>query len=132
MENQPVALVTGANKGIGLQIAKGLASHGFNVLLGARNLENGIEAAETISANAHAVTLAFTIAHEPEGINVNVACPGYTATALNDFTGGRTVEQGAHLGMELALLGADGPSGTFLDKGRPGRVVIGQELKGDR
>jgi NAD(P)-dependent dehydrogenase (short-subunit alcohol dehydrogenase family) len=34
MHNNPVALVTGANKGIGLQIAKDLAARGFTVLDG--------------------------------------------------------------------------------------------------
>ena len=38
MQDKPVALVTGANKGIGLQIAKDLAAHGFTVLVGSRNL----------------------------------------------------------------------------------------------
>ena len=37
MQNKPVALVTGANQGIGLQIAKDLAAHGFTVLVGSRN-----------------------------------------------------------------------------------------------
>lgn len=41
MHNKPVALVTGANKGIGLEIAKELAGHGFAVLLGSRDLEDG-------------------------------------------------------------------------------------------
>jgi predicted RND superfamily exporter protein len=33
MEDKPVALVTGVNKGIGLQIAKDLAARGFTALL---------------------------------------------------------------------------------------------------
>ena len=45
MQNKPVALVTGANQGIGLQIAKDLVAHGFTVLVGSRNLERGEAAA---------------------------------------------------------------------------------------
>ncbi|KAL3134779.1 hypothetical protein ABBQ32_007766 [Trebouxia sp. C0010 RCD-2024] len=41
-----VALVTGANKGIGKEIARGLAKQGFTVLIGARKQELG-EAAAT-------------------------------------------------------------------------------------
>lgn len=48
MKNKSVALITGANKGIGLQIAKDLAKHGFTVLIGSRNLENGETAAKNI------------------------------------------------------------------------------------
>ena len=36
-----IALVTGANKGIGKEIAKGLLENGFHVLVGARNKELG-------------------------------------------------------------------------------------------
>ncbi|WP_281368215.1 SDR family NAD(P)-dependent oxidoreductase [Neobacillus endophyticus] len=41
MHSKPVALVTGANKGIGLQISKDLEAHGFTVLVGLRNFEKG-------------------------------------------------------------------------------------------
>ena len=46
MQDKPVALVTGANKGIGLQIAKDLVAQGFIVLVGSRNLEHGERAAK--------------------------------------------------------------------------------------
>ena len=39
MQDKPVALITRANQGIGLQIAKDLMAHGFTVLVGSRNLE---------------------------------------------------------------------------------------------
>jgi NAD(P)-dependent dehydrogenase (short-subunit alcohol dehydrogenase family) len=46
------ALVTGANRGIGLAIAKGLADQGHDVLAGARNLVAGEKAARKIGATA--------------------------------------------------------------------------------
>ena len=52
MHGKPVALVTGANKGIGLQIAKDLAVYDFTVLVGSRNLEQGEAAAKSIGADA--------------------------------------------------------------------------------
>lgn len=246
MPDKQIALITGANKGIGLRIATDLAGHGFTVLLGSRDLEAGERAAQAIGSGAHAVqldvtdgrsiaaaagrihtefgrldvlvnnagvshtsapdtpfeevmrsnpltvatlddiravwdvnvfgliavtqamlpllrrssaarivtvgssagslamsagpdnsnpalfgnytaskaaahaaTLAFTLALKAEGIKVNIACPGYTATDLNGFNGHRTIEQGARRAVELALIGADGPTGTFSDEDGP-------------
>jgi NAD(P)-dependent dehydrogenase (short-subunit alcohol dehydrogenase family) len=60
MQDKPVALVTGANQGIGLQIAKDLAAHGFIVLVGSRNFERGVAAAKEIGPDAHALQLDVT------------------------------------------------------------------------
>ncbi len=238
MPDKRVALVTGANKGIGLQIAKDLAAHGFTVLVGSRNLENGETAAKSVGADARAIQLDVTnqasitaaaeriqrefghldvlvnnagISHtgrpgvslaeivkssrpsvaslaevraifetnvfgalavtqamlpllreaqaarivnvssstgsltlnsdpanprramfgayswsktalnaltialasdlESAGIKVNAACPGFTATDLNNFEGTRTVEQAAREPVRLALLDSNGPTG---------------------
>jgi NAD(P)-dependent dehydrogenase (short-subunit alcohol dehydrogenase family) len=246
MHDTPVALVTGANKGIGLQIAKELAENGFTVLVGSRNLENGETAAKSIEGDAHAiqldvtdqasvaaaaerirngfarldvlvnnagishvstpdrsleeivqsgrlsvasldeihtvfetnvfgvvavtqamlpllreapaarivnlassggsltlnsdpnnphramfgtysaskaaanaVTVAFAAELEADGIKVNAACPGFTGTDLNFFRGTGTVEQGAREPVRLALIGSDGPTGTFSDEDGP-------------
>ena len=242
MQNQPVALVTGANQGIGLQIAKDLVAHGFTVLVGSRNLERGEAAAKGIGPDAralqldvtdqasiaaaaervrnelgrldvlvnnaaisntskqpgqsveeysklnrpstvsidevrsiwetnvfgvlavtqamlpllreapaarivnvssgvgsltlnsdpafpwrsifgpvypasktalNAMTLALAIELEPTGIKVNAVSPGYTKTNLNNYEGTQTVEEGAREPVRLALLGPDGPTGTF-------------------
>jgi NAD(P)-dependent dehydrogenase (short-subunit alcohol dehydrogenase family) len=241
MANIRIALITGANTGIGFQIAKDLAAKGITVLIGSRSLENGKKAASEIGASAHAVQLDVTnqssivaaatriekefghldilvnnagiskigspkgtveevvksgkfstaklddiraiyetnvfgvvavtqamlpllrkgrssrivivssgvgsltrtlgeggehlrqlfgmysgsktalnavmvgLALElaPEGIKVNAACPGYTRTALNNFMGTRTVEEGARESVRLALLDDNGPTGTY-------------------
>ena len=248
MQDKPVALVTGANQGIGLQIAKDLAAHGLVVLVGSRNLQRGEAAAKEVGPGAYALqldvtdqasitaaaerirnefgrldvlvqnaaitntskrpgesveayaktirpsnvsldemravwdtnvfgvlavyqamlpllrealsarivnvsssvgsltrssdpaaswrpifgpsyaasktgvnamTLAMAIELESTGIKVNAACPGYTKTNLNDYSGTRTVEEGAREPVRLALLGPDGPTGTFSNEDGP-------------
>src|SRR6516164_5304639 len=60
MHDKPVALVTGANQGIGLQIAKELAAKKLTVLVGSRNFARGQEAAKTIEGDARALQLDVT------------------------------------------------------------------------
>lgn len=60
VNNQLVALVTGANQGVGYQIAKALAANGYSVYIGSRNVSNGEKAAAEIGSNAHAIELDVT------------------------------------------------------------------------
>lgn len=46
--NKKIALITGANRGIGFETARQLGQKGIKVLLGARNEEKGKEAAQTL------------------------------------------------------------------------------------
>jgi NAD(P)-dependent dehydrogenase (short-subunit alcohol dehydrogenase family) len=48
-----IALITGANKGIGLETARALAARGFTVLIGARDVERGKRAEQALRADGH-------------------------------------------------------------------------------
>ncbi|MES9607094.1 SDR family NAD(P)-dependent oxidoreductase [Actinomadura sp. NPDC000929] len=61
--SRTVAMVTGANKGIGRAVAEALADRGMTVLLGARDRRRGEEAASALRAaggDVHAVRLDVT------------------------------------------------------------------------
>ena len=52
MSDTRIALVTGANQGVGFQVAKELVANGVTVYLGSRNLERGEAAAKEIGTGA--------------------------------------------------------------------------------
>jgi NAD(P)-dependent dehydrogenase (short-subunit alcohol dehydrogenase family) len=60
MSESTIALVTGANKGIGFEIATGLAALGWQVGVGARDAERRDIAVEKIGGNAFGVPLDVT------------------------------------------------------------------------
>ena len=60
MNGKRVALVTGANQGVGFQVAKELVENGVSVLVGSRSLERGEAAAQQIGPGAIALQLDVT------------------------------------------------------------------------
>ena len=63
MSTPLIALITGANKGIGLETARQLGKRGIHVLIGARDAQRGADAAKLLTAegvSAAAITIDVT------------------------------------------------------------------------
>ncbi len=99
-ETKKVALVTGANTGVGFQIAKALADNGYTVYIGARNQEKGETAVTEIGGQSKAVQLDIT---DPQSIDAAVTQiqseAGYLTLLVNNAAisnagkPGRTMEE---------------------------------------
>ncbi|WRX11357.1 Short-chain dehydrogenase/reductase SDR - like 7 [Theobroma cacao] len=86
------AVVTGANKGIGLEICRQLASKGVMVVLTARDEKRAMNAYTRILARRY-----------PK-FSINCVCPGFVKTDLNFNTGKLTVEEGAATPVKYAVV----------------------------
>src|SRR5882724_11774029 len=60
MDHARIALVTGANQGVGLQVARQLVANGVTVLVGSRDFGRGEAAAAEIGPGAVALQLDVT------------------------------------------------------------------------
>ncbi|MFG2049418.1 SDR family oxidoreductase [Micromonospora sp. NPDC048935] len=67
------------------------------------------------AVNSWTVHLAYELRDTP--IKVNSVHPGYTKTDLNDGAGDLEVAVGAKTSVDMALLGSDGPTGSYLHLG---------------
>jgi NAD(P)-dependent dehydrogenase (short-subunit alcohol dehydrogenase family) len=122
MTDPLTALVTGANKGLGKEVARQLGRLGATVLIGSRDHARGeLAAAELVAQGlaAHAIQLdvtdAASIQAAAEEVQTRYGRLDVLATDLNGHSGPRTPEQGARIVVELATLPDDGPSGGFFN-----------------
>jgi len=76
IKHMKTALVTGANKGIGREVARQLAVKGFHVFVGARNPEAGLKAADDIAKESGKVTF----------LKIDVADNSSVAAAASEFS----------------------------------------------
>ncbi|MER8393927.1 SDR family oxidoreductase [Mesorhizobium sp. M1340] len=102
-----IVMVSSSTGSIGRALDPATANHAVNMM--------GYGSSKTA---LNAITVAFARELAPQGIKVNAAAPGYTATDLNGYKGHRTVQQAAEIVIHLATLDADGPTaGYFNDDG---------------
>jgi NAD(P)-dependent dehydrogenase (short-subunit alcohol dehydrogenase family) len=99
------ALVTGANKGIGLEVAKLLAQHGFFVYIGSRKLESGEAAVQQLKASGlttlEAIQLDVT---NPDSIRAARAAIGAKTPALDVLVNNAGISGGVPQGVRQATL----------------------------
>jgi NAD(P)-dependent dehydrogenase (short-subunit alcohol dehydrogenase family) len=105
LRETPGARIVNVSSGVGSLTTNSDPAFAFRTLFGP------VYPASKTALNA--LTLAMALELEPEGIKVNAVSPGYTKTNLNGYSGPETVEQGAREAVRVALLGSDGPTGTF-------------------
>lgn len=67
----------------------------------------------------NAVTLQYVKELGDTNILINLGCPGYVATDLNNHQGTRTPTQGAAIALHLATLPDDGPTGRYFNEDGP-------------
>jgi NAD(P)-dependent dehydrogenase (short-subunit alcohol dehydrogenase family) len=68
VQDKQVALVTGANRGIGFELAKQLASIGYKVIMASRNRKKGSEAVQNLTALGLDVSFVAMDVADPESI----------------------------------------------------------------
>lgn len=87
-DDRRVAIVTGANRGIGLAVAEGLAALGMHVAVGARDLAAAREAAAGIGGDAFPVQLDVTDpASVPAAVHHVIATAGRLDVLVNNAGG---------------------------------------------
>ena len=108
MHHLPVALVTGANKGIGHEIARQLAARGYTVLVGARDAARGEAAARAITGDARALVLDVTRAESIAPAAAWIARELGRLDVLVNNAGIATGDPGATTLEQIARSGAAG------------------------
>jgi len=128
-----VALVSGANTGVGYEVAKALADNGYTVYVGSRNLEKGETAAGKIGGQAKAIQLDIT---DADSINAAVKRIesefGYLTLLVNNAAisnagkPGKTME--GMLGAQMPSVAVISEMRTVWDTNVFGTLAITQAL----
>lgn len=97
-----------------VNVSSGVGS--FERLLNPGRVENAVTLPVFPATKAALTMLTVQYARALDGILVNAADPGFTATDFNSNRGTQTVTEGTEAIVRLATLPPNGPTGTFQDR----------------
>jgi NAD(P)-dependent dehydrogenase (short-subunit alcohol dehydrogenase family) len=97
-----------------VNISSGLGS--FAATLDERRVEHSVVAPLYCASKSALTMLTTQYAKALPGIRINAVDPGFTATDLNDHRGTQSVEEGTDAIVRIVLLGANAPTGAFVDR----------------
>ena len=97
-----------------VNVSSGVGS--FTRLLTPGTAANAVTLPVYPATKAALTMLTVQYARALDGILVNAADPGFTATDFNNHRGTQTVTEGTDAIVRLATLPKDGPTGTFQDR----------------
>jgi NAD(P)-dependent dehydrogenase (short-subunit alcohol dehydrogenase family) len=97
-----------------VNVSSGLGS--FSRVGDPAHIESSFATVAYGSSKAAATMVTIQYAKAFPNMRINAADPGYTATDLNGNSGPQTVTEGTDAIVQLATIGADGPTGTFVER----------------
>jgi NAD(P)-dependent dehydrogenase (short-subunit alcohol dehydrogenase family) len=97
-----------------VNVSSGLGS--FSRVNDPEHIESSFATVAYGSSKAAATMVTIQYAKAFPNMRINAADPGYTATDLNGNSGPQTVTEGTDAIVQLATIGADGPTGTFVER----------------
>jgi NAD(P)-dependent dehydrogenase (short-subunit alcohol dehydrogenase family) len=105
LRESPDARIVNVSSGVGSLTNNADPAHPYHAMFGP------VYPASKAALNA--MTLAMMIELESTAIKVNLVSPAHTKTNLNGYAGKESVEDGSREVVRVALLGPDGPTGTY-------------------
>ena len=97
-----------------VNVASGLGS--ITTVLDQSRIESKLPSLAYSSSKSALVMATVQYAKSLPEMRINVVDPGYTATEFNGYRGPQTVAEGAEIIVKMAMIGRDGPTGTFSDR----------------
>ena len=100
--------------GVIVNVSSGLGSFGYVTC--PDRIESRLNALAYSSSKTAVCMLTVQYAKGLPDLRINAVDPGATRTDLNSNRGYQTLEEGTDVIVQLATIGADGPTGTFSDR----------------